>query len=201
MRPHPGPEQEQPLKLRLQVEALPAQQELLQASKRRELAQAQAEPIAELAEPEPQGPGHQMALPALAGQMPEVAHSCPLAWEAVPDIPVQEHQKQAEDIGRADQMPVAAENWAEPENQVGPERMVELDSRAEMRRRPLHLLVACQAADSQESVVHLGVVWGVLEPLREVALPALEWVDLDGMDQVMTFRATHQDFRYFSLVS
>lgn len=202
LRAHLELVQEQPLELRQQAEASQARRQVLpQASRLRELAQAQVEPIAELAEREPQGPGNQMALPALAGQMPEVAHSCPVAWEAAPDIPVQAHQKRAEDIGRAVQMPVAAENWAEPESQGGPETMVELDSLAEGRRRPEHRPAASQAADSQGWVVRLEGELGVPELPLEAPLPALEWVDLDGMDQVMTFRATHQDFKSFSLAS
>jgi len=55
---------------------------------------------------------------------------------------------------------------------------------------------AFQAADNLAKEVRLELARGVPEPL-----PALEWADLDGMDQVMTFRATHQDFKCFSLVS
>lgn len=188
------------LELRQQAEASQARRQVLpQASRLRALAQV--EPIAELGEPEQLGPGHQKALLALAGQKPEAVRSCPVALELAPDIPVRERQKQAEDTGRAVQMQVAAENWAEPENLEGPETMVELDSLAEGRRRREHRPAASQAADSQGLVVRLGGELGVPELPLEGPLPALVWVDLDGMDQVMTFRATHQDFKSFSLAS
>lgn len=199
MVPHLRPQVQVGIAQERQPEQLPLGVALLvlpRALVRQELGQVLGEPKAEPEEPVLQGQQLQRASQASAGQMREVARSCLAAWELDLDIhQVPEHQKQGEDIERAVRKPeAAAENWEEPESSADLERQAG-------HHMGLHRPVAFQAGDNPAMAAHLVPEPGELELLQVAPLPALKRVDLDGMDQGMTFRATHQDFKSFSLVS